>query len=112
MPSDLDLVRLSIGDTDDTDPLLLDDEIEALLERRGVIDTTGGTVYNIPAAAADAAGAIAAKYAREFDFSEDGQNFRRAQRVGHYQALERSLRSRSGGVAVPVRLAGTETVTS
>jgi hypothetical protein len=111
MPSDLDLVRLSIGDTDDTDPLLLDDEIEALLERRGVIDTTGGTVYNIPAAAADAAGAIAAKYAREFDFSEDGQNFSRAQRVGHYRALATELRNQAGGVSMPVTLAGTSITT-
>jgi hypothetical protein len=111
MPSDLDLVRLSIGDTDETDPLLLDDEVEALLDRNVHIDTTGGTVYNIPAAAADAAGAIAAKYSREFNFGEDGQRFDRAQRVGHYQALERTLRNRAGGVSMPITLAGTATTT-
>jgi hypothetical protein len=108
MPSDLDLIRLAVGDTDEADPLLLDDEIEALLSRRAVTTTAGSTTYNVPAAAADAAGAIAAKYAREFNFAEDGQRFDRAQRVGHYLSLEQRLRARSGGVSVPVRLAGTE----
>lgn len=107
--SDRDQVRLAVGDTDQDDPILSNDEVDQYLADRGVIDTSGGTVYNIPAAAADAAGAIAAKYAREFDFSEDGQQFARAQRVGHYQALARDLRSRSGGVSVHVSLAGTET---
>jgi hypothetical protein len=111
MPSDLDLVRLSIGDTDEDDPLLLDDEIDALLERRAVLDTSGGTVYNIPAAAADAAGAIAAKYAREFNFAEDGQRFDRAQRVGHYLSLQAQLRNQQGGVSMPVTLAGTASTT-
>jgi hypothetical protein len=110
--SDRDQVRLAIGDTDAADPILTDDEVDNFLTARAHVATTGGTTYNIPAAAADCAGAIAAHYAREFDFAEDGQNFRRAQRVGHDQALERTLRSRSGGVAVPVRLAGTETVTT
>lgn len=111
MATDLDLVRLAVGDTDEDDPLLLDDEIGALLERRAALDTSGGTVYNIPAAAADAAGAIAAKYARDFDFSEDGQGFSRAQRVGHYTQLERTLRYRAGGISQPLSLAGTETTT-
>lgn len=111
MATDLDLVRLQIGDTDENDPLLLDDEIDAILERRGQVDDTGGTVYNHAAAAADAAGAIAAKYARDFNFAEDGQRFDRAQRVGHYQALERTLRSRAGGVSMPVTLAGTASTT-
>jgi hypothetical protein len=107
VPSNLDLVRLAVGDTDEDDPLLVDDEIDAILENRALL-YNGGTVYNIPAAAADAAGAIAAKYAREFNFAEDGQRFDRAQRVGHYMSLEQSLRARAGGVSVPLRLAGTE----
>jgi hypothetical protein len=109
--SDRDQVRLAIGDTDSSDPLLSDAEVDNFLADRGVLDTSGGTVYNIPAAAADAAGAIAAHYSREFSFGEDGQRFDRAQRVGHYQALERTLRSRAGGVSMPITLAGTATTT-
>jgi hypothetical protein len=109
--SDRDRVRLAIGDTDSTDPLLTDDEVDDFLSQRYVVDTTAGTVYNTVAAAADAAGAIAAKYARDFNFAEDGQRFDRAQRVGHYQALERHLRNRQGGVSVPSSTAGTITAT-
>jgi hypothetical protein len=106
--TDRDKVRLLVGDTDETDPLLYDDEVDACLAQRYFVDSsTGGTTYNVIAAAADAAGAIAAKYARQFSFSEDGQQFQRAQRVGHYQALEKQLRARQGGVSAVVTLAGT-----
>jgi hypothetical protein len=105
--SNRDRVRLAVGDTDSTDPILTDDEVDDYLAQRHVVDSTGGTVYNVPAAAADCAGAIAAKYARDFSFAEDGQRFDRAQRVGHYQALERTLRARSGGVSAAVSLGGT-----
>jgi len=105
--SDRDRVRLAVGDTDATDPILTDDEVDDFLAQRYVVDTTGGTTYNVVAAAADCAGAIAAKYARDFSFAEDGQRFDRAQRVGHYQALERQLRARQGGASVQVTLGGT-----
>jgi hypothetical protein len=111
LSTDRDKVRLLIGDTDETDPLLYDDEVDACLAQRVVVTTAGGTTYNLPAAAADACGAIAAKFARDFNFAEDGQNFQRAQRVGHYQALEQSLRARQGGFAMPVTLAGTAATT-
>jgi hypothetical protein len=110
LSTDRDKVRLLIGDTDETDPLLYDDEVDACLAQR-VVSTTGGTTYNVIAAAADAAGAVAAKFGRQFTFSEDGQTFQRAQRVGHYQALEKHLRARQGGVSVPVTLAGTVSTT-
>jgi hypothetical protein len=106
LTTDRDKVRLLIGDTDEADPLLYDDEIDACLAQRSLV-TTGGTTYNVVAAAADAAGAVAAKFARQFNFGEDGQRFDRAQRVGHYLALERSLRVRQGGVSVTPTLAGT-----
>ena len=101
--TDVDRVRLAIGDTDTAD-----EEIQEFVDQRS-IPSNGGTAVNLPAAAADCAGAIAAKYAREFDFSEDGQNFQRAQRVGHYQALEQMLRKRQGGYSAPLTLAGTAT---
>lgn len=102
-------VRLHIGDTDAEDPILTDAEVDNFLDQRSLVQDGGTVGVNIPAAAADCAGAIAAKYAREFDFSEDGQQFSRAQRVGHYTALEKTLRLRSGGYSVPLTLAGTET---
>lgn len=104
--SNLDLVRLAVGDTDESDPILFDDEIDALLTSRSVVQN-GGTIYNVPAAAADAAGAIAAKYARRFSFATDGQSFQVAQQHGQYLALERTLRAKAGGVSVPLSLAGT-----
>lgn len=107
LSTDRDKVRLLIGDTDSTDPLLYDDEVDACLAQRVVVTTSGGTTYNLPAAAADACGAIAAKFARDFSFGEDGQRFDRAQRVGHYMALEQTLRARQGGSSMPISLGGT-----
>jgi hypothetical protein len=101
-----DQVRLTIGDTDESDPQIADSEIDNYLQARS-LRTVAGTVVNIPAAAADCAGAIAAKYAREFNFDTDDQRFDRAQRVSHYQALERTLRARAGGQSVPTTLGGT-----
>lgn len=100
--TDLDRVRLLIGDTDVDDPILSDDEVTTCIEYRqmDVVDSDT-TVANLPAAAADAAAAIAAKFAREFNFAEDGQRFDRAQKYAHYIALEQSLRRRAGGVAEP-----------
>lgn len=96
-----DQVRLLIGDTDSTDPQLTNDEVDNFISSRSVLDSDGGTIStNLPAAAADCAGAIAAEYARNFDFAEDGQRFNVSQRVGHYLSLERELRNRSGGFAV------------
>lgn len=98
-----DKVRLLIGDTDSADPLLTNDEVDNFITYRSFLNDSGGTVStNLEAAAADCAGAIAAEYARSFDFAEDGQRFNVSQRVGHYQALERELRNRSGGIAVPL----------
>lgn len=107
--SDRDLVRLEVGDTDTGSPLLSDDEYDALLGARSLVLSTGGTIHNIPAAAADAAGAIAAKFGRGFDFAEDGQMFNVSQRVNHYLELEARLRKRAGGSSVPLRLSSTQT---
>src|SRR5687767_11036656 len=104
-----DQIRLLIGDTDVDDQLLADAQVDEFLAHRSVTTTAGSITYNVIAAAADCAGAIAAKYAREFNFAEDNQRFDRAQRVGHYQALEKTLRNRSGGFSANVVLAGTAT---
>lgn len=97
-----DKVRLLIGDTDTDDPLLYDDEIAACIANRQIENADGDFVTNLPAAAADAAGAIAAKFSRRFNFAEDGQTFSVAQRVSHYTALEERLRRRAGGEAVGI----------
>jgi hypothetical protein len=99
--TDLDTIRLLVGDTETGDALLADADYEDFIARQQ-LQTSGGTVTNINAAAADAAGAIAAKFARDYDFTTDGQTFNRAQRVGHFMNLERELRNRSGGVIVSV----------
>lgn len=99
--SDLDRVRVRIGDTDEDDPLLTDDEVEAFITGRKVENAEEEMVTNIPAAAADCAGAIAAKFARKFNFAEDGQRFDVAQQHSHYLALEERLRSQAGGAASP-----------
>jgi hypothetical protein len=99
--TDLDTIRLLVGDTEAGDAILADADYEDFIARQQ-LQTSGGTVTNINAAAADAAGAIAAKFARDYDFTTDGQSFSRSQRIGHYMNLERELRNRSGGVIVSV----------
>jgi hypothetical protein len=99
--TDLDTIRLLVGDTETGDAILEDADYNDFIARQQ-LQTSGGTVTNINAAAADAAGAIAAKFARDYDFSEDGQSFSRSQRIGQYMNLERELRNRSGGVIVSV----------
>lgn len=89
--TDLDKFRLEIGDTDSTAPLFNDDEAEYFLDRRA---------GNVLQAAADACEALARKFARQFDFSEDGQSFKRSQMAAAYRQMAKDLRSRaSGGVS-------------
>lgn len=101
--SDLDIVRLKVGDTDENDPLLFDDEINYFLSTRSVVLSGGGTVVDTVGAAADAAAAIAAKFARGYNFSTDGQSFNRSERVAHYTALAHQLQRSSGGYSVPLK---------
>ena len=91
--SDRDKVRLAIGDTDVADPLLTDAEINVQV---------ANWPDNVELAAANCAEAIAAKYAREFNFRTDLQQFDRSQRVDHYTALAGQLRSRGGLFAIPL----------
>lgn len=79
----IDAVRLKIGDTDSAAELLDDDAILAAL---------AAWPDNVDLAAADCAEAIAAKYARDFNFSTDGQSFNRRERVLHYMELAKTLR--------------------
>jgi hypothetical protein len=90
--SDRDRVRLKIGDTDSTDPLLSDDEVDVY---------TRAWPGNVDLAAADAAEAIAAKFSRSFNFATDGQTFNRRERVLHYMDLSSRLRKRGGAMIWP-----------
>lgn len=83
-------IRLKIGDKDGN--LLTDTDIETYV-----------TAWpdNVEMAAADCAEAIAAKYSKDFNFSEDGQVFNRRERVAHYMALSERLRKRGGQFVWP-----------
>lgn len=97
LETDVEKVRLLVGDTGGD--FLTDDEVDFAISYRQVTDEDGDEITNVSAAAADCAAAIAAKFATEFTFSEDGQRFDRAQKYAHYMELEQSLRARAGGVA-------------
>lgn len=83
----LERVRVKIGDTNTDARLLTDNEIGLYLD---------AWPDNIEMAAAECAEAIAAKFARDYNFSTDGQVFNRRERVAHYSALASTLRKRGG----------------
>jgi len=85
----LDKVRLVIGDTDSASYELSDDEINYFIGERG---------SNVLLAAADCCDALAAKFARAYDFSTDGQSFKRSQAAEAYRAQAKTLRARAQGV--------------
>lgn len=87
--SDLDRVRLRIGDTDMSDPLLSDAEIQSCL---------ADWPNNVDLAAANAAEAIAAQYSRGFNFTTERQVFNRSERVNHYTQLAANLRKRGSAL--------------
>ena len=96
-----DKVRLLIGDTDEADPLLSDDEIDTF---------TDDWPNNPELAAANAAHSIAAGWARGFNFTTDGQTFNRSERVGHYLQLADELRCRGEQYSIPLLSTGGTTV--
>lgn len=83
--SDRDAVRLLIGDTDSAQ--LTDNQVDYFLEQR---------TNNRLLAAADACDALAAKYARAYDFETDQQSFDRSQMHEQYLAMGARLRARAG----------------
>lgn len=81
-----DEVRFLIGDTDSDDQLIEDEEINYLLDKEGGI---------ILEAAARAAGAIAAKFAREADKDIGDYSISASQRAEAYRELEKALSKES-----------------
>ncbi len=85
--TNLDKVRLEIGDTDVTNFLFSDDEINYFLEVAG---------DNVLLAALRACEAAARQFARAYDFKTDGQEFKRSQQAQAFREMAKDLRARVG----------------
>lgn len=85
LDSDLEKVRLEIGDTNSADPQFTDAEIDYFL-----------TKGDVTTAAIAACEALVAKYSREYDFETDQQKFARSQKAANYRALADSLLAGGG----------------
>lgn len=86
-----DQVRLQIGDNDSTAFLLTDAEVDQFLERHS---------DQVLPAAADACDALAARFARDFDFKWKDGEFKKGSRADRYATMAKELRARAG-VAQP-----------
>ena len=84
-------MRLELGDTDSTQALFTDEEINVYLT------THASDVLKTTAALCDV---LATRYSRDYDFETDRQRFQRSQRVKHYQERARELRERGVGIGV------------
>lgn len=96
LPTDLDKVRLALGDTDSTAPLLSNEEITAMLETYiGVLQT-----------AAPLAESLAAKFARRVNISVDGLSKSYSDLSRNFALLAERLRARAtdeaGGLGMPL----------
>lgn len=96
LTSDLDKVRLAIGDTDSTNPLFSDEEINAQLAIYGSVLETAATF----------AESAAAKYARMVNISVDGLSTSYSDLARNFANLAERLRARAAeelaGLGVPV----------
>lgn len=86
--SDIDAVRFYAQDTSRTAPLLSDAEVQYLIDQSGV-DASADPWF----VAAQAADAIAARYAGEVAISADGVNYSGDQLAGKYTQLGQQLRA-------------------
>lgn len=100
--STLDQVRVLIGDTDTDNALFPDDQLNWFLSENS------DNVYLAAAAACDA---VAAKFARAYDFETDGQSFKRSQQAQAFRAMADTFRQRAQGISVvtPTRQDGYST---
>lgn len=84
--SDKDAVRFLVGDTDEDDPLVTDEEIEFFIEE------FPSSTYH---AAAEVAESIAAKFSREVAHSGDGLSYSAEQLQSNYAELAVRLRKQA-----------------
>lgn len=96
MAIDTDTVRLLIGDTDASDQILTDDQIDA-------ISALYGDTYQAAAGAADA---IAARYARRISMSVDGASVNYSDLSRQYRDLATRLRVQGTAQGVTPFVAG------
>jgi hypothetical protein len=87
-----DQVRLLVGDTDTSDQQLTDEVIEFYLDDQG---------NSIDLAAAEAADALAAKFARQVDTKNSRLSVAASKRLEHYHKLAARLRERASTAAAP-----------
>ena len=83
--SDLERVRLELGDTIEAQALFTDEEVQVKLDESEDVVIATASLCDI----------LARRFARAFDFAEDGQSFSRSQMSKAYAQLARDLRQRS-----------------
>lgn len=83
--SDLQAIRFLLGDTDETEPLLEDEEITYLAAQWAMS-------HSVYWAAAEAAEAVAARFAREVTVNSDSQTVSTSELQQKYQQLAQQLR--------------------
>ena len=88
--TNLDIVRLEIGDRDITNPLFADDEIGYYLSKHG---------GNILLAAADCLDSLANRFASGIDFSTDTLSVKKLERCAMMEKRADAMRARAQGVA-------------
>lgn len=96
MPRDIDKVRFFVGDTDSSDQLLTDEEIDFAL-------TEGGSVR---AAASICADRLAAQYARLADLTEGQLSLKYSQRFQQFRTISASVGSASKVTTIAMPSAG------
>lgn len=88
LATDTGKVRLELGDSTEAGALLSDEEIAVFLEREG----------SVLGAAAAACDALARRFARDVDFTQDDSSYKLGSRSEHYANLAKELRDRAGGI--------------
>lgn len=87
LDTDLEKVRLEIGDTDSSDPLFSDEEINhKLTESSNDIILTASSLCFI----------LAARFSRQVSFSMDGQRVDLSDKAKMYKVMGEKLQARSG----------------
>lgn len=89
LDTDLEKVRLEIGDTDSAAALFTDEEIQVKLSSEGSVLRAAAALCEI----------LAARFARHYDFETDGQSFKRSQMSEMYAKRAAVLRARAYSVA-------------
>lgn len=89
--ADTDTLRLLLGDTDTSDELYTDAQLQSFLDLYGSVN----------AAAAAAADGLAARFARQVDKQVGDLRLAAGQKFTHYQALAKRLRSTASRLVAP-----------